>query len=201
MDILKLNNDSMELVVEQAVKALEEGQVLACPTDTIYGLLADATNKEAVGKVFDIKEREKQNALPVFVRDIEAAEELAVIEKKEFLEKHWPGKVTVVLKSRGVLPSIMGTVETIGLRVPDYLFLKLVLNKFEDPLTGTSANISGTESLSSAKEVISQFKDRKYKPDIMIDAGQLPFSKPSSVVDLTGKEPIIIREGDLQNLW
>ncbi len=201
MDILKLNEENMESVVEQAVEALKQGKVLVCPTDTVYGLVADATNKKAVQRVFDIKGREEKEALPVFVRDITMAKEYAVVIKEEFLQKHWPGKVTFILKSRGVLPVIMGTAEKIGLRVPDYAFLGLILKNVGVPITGTSANVSGQPSLSSAKEVIAQFEGQEHQADIIIDAGVLPFSEPSSVVDLTGREPVIIRKGAVLEIW
>lgn len=202
MDVWKLNQDNTELIAQQAVDALYAGKVIACPTDTVYGLVADATNEEAVHKIFSIKGRESGKAIPIFVRDIEEAKELAFIESEQekALQTYWPGKVTVLLKSKGRLPRVTGTTETIGLRVPDYPLLELILKKAGVPLTGTSANLSSMPSLSSGADVLSQFKDREYTPDILIDAGKLPLSEPSSVVDLTGIAKKILRQGAVQNL-
>ena len=198
MNILKLTEKNMESVAEQAVTALQGGKVLVCPTDTVYGLLCDATNEKAVKKVFSIKGREEGRALPIFVRDIVMAKELSFVVKEELLDTYWPGKVTVVLKSRGVLPSIAGTAEKIGLRIPKYPLLDVILKKVGVPLTGTSANLSGRPSLSSIGEIVLEFKGKEYQPDIIIDAGVLPFSKPSSVVDLIDEEPVIIRKGAVE---
>ena len=181
----------------EAVRALKKGKVVACPTDTVYGFLADATNAKAVSKIFKIKGREKGKPIPIFVSSIEMAKSLANIDarKENFLKKVWPGKVTVVFESKDALPKELGAQKTIGLRIPKYEFLNLLLNSYGKPLTGTSANLSGMPSLSDSKEVVAQFKNRKYKPDIIIEAGKLPESLPSTVVDYTGKRKKVLRKG------
>lgn len=178
------------------VQALKKGKVLACPTDTVYGLIADATNKKAVGKVLLIKGREKTKSLPIFVKDIGMAKKFAKVSplQEKFLRKVWPGKVTVVLESRGILPKETGTQESIGLRIPNHALVSQILEAFQRPLTGTSANLSGMPSLSDSKEVIAQFGARKYQPDLVIDAGGLAKAKPSKVVDITGTRHKILRK-------
>ena|SRR3989344_4580207 len=185
MQIWKLEHG--EHFVRKAVSALEKGKVLVVPTDTVYGLLADATNKRAVAKVFQIKKRSPNKPFPLFVRDRAMAKKLAKVTplQERFLKKAWPGKVTAVLESR--------TTGTIGLRIPKYPFILNLLKAFPKPLTGTSANIAGKEPARSIEEVVSQFAKRKHKPDIVLDVGVLPFSKPSKVVDLTGKKRTILR--------
>src|SRR3989344_3534611 len=111
-----------------------------------------------------------------------------------FIGKVWPGKVTVILASRSKLPKELGTAKTIGLRIPKYRFLNLLLEAYGKPLTGTSANLSGTPSLSDSKEIIAQFQNRKHKPDTVLDAGVLPKSKPSKIIDITGVKHIILRK-------
>lgn len=182
--------------IQEAVQALKKGKVLACPTDTVYGFIADATNTKAVRKIFQIKGREKGKPIPIFVKDIATAKSLAKIGRSQeaFLKKVWPGKVTVILESKNKLPKELGTAKTIGLRVPKYKFLKLLLEAYGKPLTGTSANLSGTPSLSDSKGIIAQFQSRKYKPDIVLDAGVLRKSKSSKVVDITGVKHIILRK-------
>lgn len=197
MRIIKLSKENLSLVAKEALLALRKGEVLACPTDTVYGLVADATNAKAIEKIFLIKRRDPHKPIPVFVKDMRMAKTLSHIKKEqeEFLRRVWPGKVTAVLKSKNRLPKELGTSEKIGLRIPKHHFIKLLLQKFCRPLTGTSANISGLPSALSGKEVISQFQRKKHQPDMVIDGGELPFSLPSTVVDLTGKKKKILRKG------
>jgi len=185
MQIWKLERG--ERFAKKAAAALKKGKVLVCPTDTVYGLLADATNKRALRKVFQIKQRSPNKPLPLFVRDIAMAKKLAKVRplQEHFLKKAWPGKVTAVLESK--------TKGTIGLRIPKYPFIQNLLRVFPRPVTGTSANIAGKEPTRSIEEVVSQFEKRKHQPDIVINGGKLPFSKPSKVIDLTSSKKKILR--------
>jgi len=181
MEIIKPN-------LKKAVKSIREGKVLVCPTDTVYGLVADATNEKAVEKIYKIKKRSREKPIPIFVKDIEMAKSLAKIspDQEKFLKKVWPGKITVVLQSKDK--------GTIGLRIPKYKFLLDLIKHIDRPLTGTSANISGKPPSTKIKEVISQFKSQKYQLDLILDAGNLPKSKPSTVLDLTKFPPKILRQ-------
>ena len=180
-----------------AVAALKKGCVLICPTDTVYGLVADAQNSEAVKKLFSIKKRQKDKPIPLFVKDIAAAKKLAFITKEQeaFLKQVWPGKTTVVLKRRKTtLPRILfGRKKTIGLRIPDHPLISFLLKELNRPLTGTSANISGRPPSTSIREITKQFAGQKEQPDLVIDEGILPRSASSKVVDITGKKPKILR--------
>ena len=196
MQSSSLSQQDFPRVVQKAATALLKGKVLVCPTDTVYGLLADATSKKAVQKVFLVKGREKGKPLPIFVKDIAMAKTLAKVSplKEKYMKKVWPGKVTLVLKSRGVLPRETGTAQRIGLRIPKHTFVQQLLKKVNKPLTGTSANLAGKQPLVSAAEVAGVFKKRKHKPDIVIDAGRLPGSRPSKVVDMSGGKTKILRK-------
>jgi len=203
MELLKIRQGNLEGIVRKAVKFIKKGKVLICPTDTVYGLVADATNKKAVEKLFKIKKRSKQKPVPVFVKDIGMAKKLALIDKKQekFLVKAWPGKITVVLKrsrlrrgfgGRGKIYGI--NKKTIGLRIPKYKLINTLLEKVNRPLTGTSANLSCRPASVKMKEVLKQFKNQKYQPDLIFNAGNLPKSRPSKVIDLTGKKEKILRK-------
>ncbi len=167
--------------MEEIVNVLKKGGVVVFPTDTVYGLLADYTCEEAVKKVYQIKKRDKK-PLPIFVKDIKMAKKLALIDKKQeaFLKKVWPGKITVILPTKK---------ETIALRIPNYPLLNELLVKFNKPLTGTSANLSGQGSLTKIKEVKEQMKEA----DLIFDAGDLPESLPSTIISLLDYK--IIRKG------
>ena len=186
--------------VEKAVEYLERGQVVMCPTDTVYGLLADATNEKAVEKIFEIKKRDKRKAIPIFVKDIKTAKKFALMDKnlEEFLDEIWPGKITVALKRKkncGLPKLLFGGKKTIGLRIPDYKLIKEILKKINKPLTGTSANISGRTSSTKIKEILEQFKEAEIKPDLVLNGGNLPKSFPSTVVDFSKDKPKIVRKG------
>jgi L-threonylcarbamoyladenylate synthase len=188
----------MRRMISRIVKGLKRGKVILCPTDTVYGLVADSTNKRAVEKIFKIKNRPKNKPLPIFIRNLRMARELAEIDKEQerFLKKAWPGKVTAVLKKKTKKPNrrIYGVDrKTIALRIPNYKLVLDLIKKINRPLTGTSANISRKPPSTKVKEVLRQFKEEKYLPDLIINAGNLPKNKPSLVIDLTKEPPKILR--------
>lgn len=199
MEILNLNQKNLPKIIKRLTKSLKQANVIVCPTDTVYGLIADATNKKAVKKLFKIKKRDFKKPVPIFVKDIEMAKKLAFVNKEQekFLKKAWPGKVTAVLKLKIVNSKlkIYGIEKkTIALRIPKYKFIQELLKRVNRPLTGTSANISGKPASTKIKEVISQFRKEKLQPDLIINAGNLKKNKPSTVIDLTLTPPTILRE-------
>lgn len=183
-------------MLKEAIKAIKQGKVIVCPTDTVYGLIADATSKKAVERIFKIKKRERKNPIPVFVKDIKMAKKLAKIDKKQekFLKSVWPGKVTAVLEKKKTKKIYGVDKKTIALRIPRYRLVNELLKKLSLPLTGTSANISGKSSATEIKKILAQFKNQKYQPDLIINAGDLPRNKPSKVLDLTVFPPKILRQ-------
>ena len=196
MKIIKINFSRYQQITSAVEIAIKQGKIIVCPTDTVYGLACDAANEKAVRRLFEIKNRPLNKSVPIFVKDIKMAKRMAFIDKRqeEFLRKYWPGRVTVVLKSRNKLPKSLGAEKTIGLRIPNYKFINDVLKKVNRPLTGTSANISGQPASGDIKEVLRQFKNRRYKPDLVIDAGRLPKRKPSKIIDLIVYPPKILRK-------
>jgi len=196
MEILKLEPENLAETIKKAAKSIKEGRIIISPTDTVYGFVADATNKKAVEKLFKIKKRKKEKPIPIFVKNIEMAKKLVLIDKEQekFLKKVWPGKVTVVLERKKGQNLYGLDRKTVAIRIPDYRFLNILLKKINRPLTGTSANISGKPTSTKIKEVINQFKNQKHQPDLIIDAGNLPKNRPSKVVDLRGRKIKILRE-------
>lgn len=189
MQVLKPNN------ITELVTALKNGAVLVLPTDTIYGLVCDASKEKAVEKIFEIKKRNREKPLPVFVRDIEMAKQYAEINEKQeqFLKENWPGAVTVVLKTKAGLSPLVYKNGTIALRQPDYKLVLDMLKLFGKPLAQTSANISGLETPNKIEEIIKQFENQSVQPDIMIGGGELPMRKPSKIVDLTEEGRKVLR--------
>ena len=195
MKILLLTPDNLSEIITTTIQTLKEGGVIVAPTDTVYGMLADATNELAIKKLYKIKDRSEDKALPIFVRDITMAQELAIIsqEQQSYLEKNWPGKVTTILERKDGIKIFGVENKTIALRIPSYPFINLLLEKINLPLSGTSANISGEPSSTKIDEILKQFENKEIHPDLIINAGDLEESQPSTIVDLTEADFKIVR--------
>jgi L-threonylcarbamoyladenylate synthase len=206
MEQIKIKNIKNGLENREMKKILEvlgRGGVIASPTDTVYGFLADARNEKAADRIFEIKGRLKEKALPVFVASFKMLNEIAVIKNKKvlsFLKENWPGKITAVLPLRdsgGYICSFKGT---IAVRMPDSALILKIIERFGGPITGTSANISGRPEHLKIKNLIKEFKKMSVKPDLVLNGGDLPESRPSTVVDLTGWPLKILRQGAVKVL-
>ena len=197
MKTVGLTENSFKKVLSRAERILCSGGVIVVPTDTVYGIIGDATRPEVIKKIFAMKGRVAEKALPIFVKSVADARKYAYISdaKAVFLEKAWPGPVTVVFRHKEKLPKVLtGGKDTIGMRTPHHLFILELLSRLDFPLAETSANISGMLAARSAKNVEIYFGKAKIRPDLVIDGGEAT-GKPSVVIDFTGKEPVILRTG------
>jgi len=188
MKIVAQNN-----TLSEAIKNLKIGKIIICPTDTIYGFLADASNKRSVDKIYKIKKRVKSKPLPVFVKDFRIAKELAEIDKKQekIIKRYWPGKYTFILKRKKGVKLYDGAKDTIALRIPKYKFLNNLLKKVNKPLVQTSVNISGKSPIKKIGDMMKQFN----KSDLLIiDGGNIKNSKSSKIIDLTKTKIKILRK-------
>jgi L-threonylcarbamoyladenylate synthase len=199
MNVLHLTDRNVSAIVDEVVRHLKRGAVLAIPTDTVYGLACDAMNEGAVKKLFAIKGRSMSSGLPVFVKDIAEAKRAAIFDERveSFLDEVWPGPMSVVLRKRSRIPDIItGGLSTVALRIPDHPFVLKLLEVYPHPITGTSANVSGHDALSTATDVQRDFNGRTKQPDVLVDGGELPPSRPSTIIDLTNpKNPRPLRMG------
>lgn len=195
MEIIKITNKNQKEVVKKAADFIRQGKVVVFPTDTVYGLISDAGNKKAVNRIFQIKKRDNKKSLPIFIKTINIAKNLAITDSVQtsLLKKYWPGKITVILK-RKVSKKLYGIdKKNIALRVPKYKPLNELLEKLGFPLVQTSANISGINPITSIKEAILQFNNNHIKPDLLIDGGKL-LGKSSKVIDLTVNPYKVLRK-------
>ena len=182
--------------IELAARLLREGGVVAIPTDTLYGLAADAFNAAAIERVFAIKERPEGLALPVLLANMEqlplAARELP--DTARVLAKaYWPGPLTLVLRrAEGLPPRLTAGADTVAARVPAHPAPRELARRLGRPITGTSANISGSPDPQSLDELRLQVGERV---DCVVSIGPVPAGTASTIVDLTGDTPKIIREG------
>ena len=181
--------------IERGISILKQGGLVAFPTDTVYGLGAGANNQQAVAKVYQVKERPKDMALPLLLAHTSQINEVAYpVPPIAWLlaDKFLPGALTIVLyKSNSVLDIVTGGGSTVAVRIPAHP-VPVALAEDLGPIVGTSANLSGKPSALTADEVCSQFGDRI---DLVIDGGRCPGGRESTIVDVTGEVPVVLREG------
>lgn len=182
MEIVKLDKKNLDT----AVKALNLGKVIIFPTDTVYGFLALADNKKAVNKIYKIKNRPKSKPLPIFIKDLKMARSLAEISERQekILKKCWPGKYTFVLNKKN-------SKKTIALRIPKFNYLNDLLKRINKPLSQTSVNISGQESLRKVEDIKNNFNNYKI---LFLSVGDLKKSQPSKILDLTKDKIELLRK-------
>lgn len=185
--------------IYEAVSVLREGGAVVFPTDTLYALGVDATSKEAVKRLFQIKNRPASRPVPIFVKDIAMAKRYAYVDygKDKILEKLWPGAVTVVLYKKTLLPDLLTAGgNTVGVRVPDHEIPRLLVKALNSPITATSANISDKAPSGKIAEIMRQFRERDIQPDLVLDMGDLPQGRvASTVIDLSKEIPKVLRTG------
>jgi len=193
-----LNNFPLDIQqqIERGISILRQGGIVAFPTDTVYGLGAWAGNQRAVERVYQVKERPCSMALPLLLahtcqisKVTEPVPQIAWLLAHNFL----PGALTLVLyKSKSVPDIIVAGGKTVAVRVPAHPIPVALVEGLGAPIVGTSANLSGKPSSLTADEVYSQFGD---KIDLVIDGGRCPGGKESTLVDVTGEVPVVLREG------
>jgi L-threonylcarbamoyladenylate synthase len=186
----------MEKLVERAIRILKNGGIVAFPTDTIYGLGANAFNEDAVLRIYEAKARPRNFALTLLLADTSQIKLVAENIPKmawKLAEEFMPGALTIVLnKSMAVSNMITGEGNTVAVRIPNHPVPIALVKGLGAPITGTSANISGGNNPLTAEDV---FKQLRYKVDMIIDGGRCPIGVSSTVLDLTINPPKIIREG------
>jgi L-threonylcarbamoyladenylate synthase len=200
-EILKISADSPQRsVVDYAAGFIKRGDVVAIPTDTFYGLSADPFNLAAIERVFQIKGRPENRALPILVDSIEQAVELARDIPDAFLtlaQKFWPGALTIVVEATHRLPlKVTGNSGRVALRWADSRIATALIGSVGGPITGTSANLSGHPSCSSATALAEQLGERL---PLILDSGDTNGTLASTIVRVDGDEWTIIREGALPN--
>lgn len=193
--ILPLQDPS---ALAKAIDVLMAGGLVAFPTDTIYGIGAFVFNEQAVGKIYEVKGRGPEKAIPVLAGEMSQLERItAGMNQWEMrvAEHFWPGPLTLVLPRHPSIPNAVSSLPTIGVRIPDFL-LTLDFLKLTGPLAVSSANIIGQGGASTAAGVMNQFEN---KIDLILDGGVTPGGMLSTVVDCSSGEPLILREGQISH--
>lgn len=182
--------------ISSALEILKQGKLVAFPTETVYGLGALAFDGDAVEGIYAAKDRPIEKAIPILLGGLEDLEKVAANVPSmatNLASRFWPGPLTLVVPKHPNLPDIVSASPTVGVRVPDHSVAHALLTA-AGPMAVTSANISGQASPKTAGDVYHQLNGRI---PIILDGGESPGGVPSTVVDCTGAEPVILREGPI----
>jgi len=192
--VIKLTEDNEQESVRTAADTIKNGGLVIYPTETSYGIAADATNEEAVKKVFKVKNRPFSKPIPIIIDSIERMEKCGVLgERSRFIaEKFMPGPLTLIIDKKG-LPDVLNPKE-IAFRISSHPIAFKLSKSTGCPITSTSANLSGEPPLYRVDDVITVFRG---KVDVILDYGDLPKIKPSTIADLRAETVKIIREGPI----
>ena len=193
--IVKLVNETS---IAEAAKIIREGGVIGMPTETVYGLGADALNEQAVLSIFEAKNRPADNPLIVHVASLE---EIATLVReipesaKLLMEAFWPGPMTLILPKAACIPNAVSAgLDTVGIRMPDSDAARALIRVSGRPIAAPSANRSGKPSPTTAQHVL---EDMDGRIPMILDGGECEVGVESSVIDVTGETPIILRPGGI----
>ncbi|MBT9170911.1 MAG: Threonylcarbamoyl-AMP synthase [Actinobacteria bacterium] len=184
--------------IKEAAALIRKGGLVAFPTETVYGLGADALNPLAVVRIFEVKNRPRFDPLIVHLADFSSTEKLcsSVDERaRKLMEKFWPGPLTLVLPKTEVVPDIVTAgLPTVAIRMPAHPVALRLIEEAGTPIAAPSANPFGYLSPTTAEHVREQLGERV---DLILEGGKCPIGVESTVIELTGKEPLLLRPGGL----
>ena len=182
--------------IPRALEILRAGGLVAFPTDTVYGLGCLAFDQAAIESIYVAKDRPLEKAIPILIADVDDLDRVAydVPElARRLASRFWPGPLTLVVPKRVDLPAAVSATATVGVRVPDHEAARTLL-RAAGPMAVTSANLSGRASPRAVSEVIAQLNGRI---PLVLDGGETRGGVPSTVVDVSGARPVILREGPI----
>lgn len=192
MKILKTNQNEVDKnIIDEAVKVLADGGVILYPTDTVYGLGANIFNRKAVKKVYNIKKRSYLKPVSLLVSSKDAIPLVSKVSLNQlnFIDKYLPGPYTFILKKSKIVPRhLTSGSANVGVRVPKSEIACSLAKIF--PITTTSANLSNKDTLDTPEEILKQLG---CEVDLIIDVGPLNSGNPSTIIDLTGEEPVFVK--------
>ncbi|MDI6826530.1 MAG: L-threonylcarbamoyladenylate synthase [Candidatus Aenigmarchaeota archaeon] len=197
--IIKLSEKSFKIdEIKIAVETIINGGLVAFPTETVYGLGANAFNIEAVEKIYEVKGRPKDNPFIVHIADKKDVSKLASeipVKAERLMKKFWPGPLTLIFKKSKVVPDVATAgLDTVAIRMPDNKIASALIKESKVPIAAPSANLAGKPSPTSAEHVIN---DLYGKIDVIIDSGKTRIGVESTVLDLTTHPPTLLRPGGI----
>lgn len=182
--------------IEKAGSIIKSGGLVAFPTETVYGLGANALDEKAVTKIFEAKGRPQDNPLIIHINYITDLQKYAYVQDDrvyKLLERFWPGPLTVVLKKRSIVPDIISAgLDTVAVRCPSHPIARALINSAGVPIAAPSANTSGRPSPTKASHV---YSDLNGKIDMILDGGSCDIGVESTVLSLAAQAPVLLRPG------
>ncbi len=194
VEIIKINSKNLDLEsIKKAAKVIRKGGLIVYPTDTLYGLGADALDSKSVKKVIDVKGRDPDKPISIAFENLDQAKKYSKFNSLalKIAEKFLPGPLTLILYQKKKIPKELNPDNKIRVRIIGHPVVEALLKEAKVPITSTSANLSDGKSPVTAKEAIRQIGN---KVDLVLDAGKCRYSKPSTVVDCSNKIEVV-REG------
>jgi len=186
-------------VIQGASQALSQGNLIAFPTETVYGLGADATNPDAVKRIYEVKGRPSDHPLIVHIASLDQMDQWAIDIPEyaiQLARDFWPGPMTLVLKRNTKAKDfITGGQDTVALRVPAHPIALSLLQEFKEGIAAPSANRFGSVSPTTAEAVEEELKDYLSPQDLILDGGQCLVGVESTIIDCTKQTPFILRPG------
>lgn len=184
--------------MKEIVEVIKKGGVVIMPTDTIYGIIADATNECAIQRVYEMKKRNENKPMLMLVNSIEMLEKyvnsINDVERK-LIDELWPGALTIIFRKRNVSDLLTGGLDTVGIRFPDNKLLIDIMNELNVPLLSTSVNVSGDESATCINNINKLILDNV---DYVYDVGECK-GEPSTIVVVNDNELKVLREGVIKS--
>lgn len=182
--------------IQRALDMLRDGEIVALPTDTVYGIMADGYNADAIEKLFIAKDRPSHKAIQILIADATDLERVAARvspQARTLAETFFPGGLTLVVEARDDLPkNLRADTNTIGVRLPDAPLVRDIARALGRPLAATSANRSGGANPRTAEDV---WRDLDGRLPLILDGGATPDNVPSTVLDCTVVPPRVLRAG------
>ncbi len=181
-------------LIRRAAMVLAEGGIICYPTDTVYGVGCDIFNKKAIERVYRLKGKGRRDPLSFICPNLQGIAQYAHVSDYAYrvMRRLLPGPYTVVLPATRVVPDIlMSNRKTVGIRVPDNRICLMLLEEFGKPIVSTSASLAGGEILHEPEAIAEALGPHI---DLFLDSGPSGL-EPSTVIDLTGEEPVVLREG------
>ncbi|MCK5515288.1 MAG: threonylcarbamoyl-AMP synthase [Desulfobulbaceae bacterium] len=194
--LFTINPENPQLrLIEQVIKQVKSGAIICYPTDTGYGIGCDLFSQKAIKRIIQLKKRPKQKPFSFMCSDLTHISQYAHVSNSAYrlLKRNLPGPYTFVLPGTKLVPKIMATKQkTVGIRVPAHPICKLLIETLGNPVINTSVLLDEEENSLSEPFQIEQYLTNRV--DIIIDGGNI-FPDPSSIIDLTGDFPVVLREG------
>lgn len=185
--------------IDEIVEVLRRDGVIVYPTETFYGLGANVFSARAIQEVYRLKKREAIKPLSVVISDISMLDQIVSEIPPLFrplISEYWPGPLTIILKASLKVPKELQGEGTIGVRLTGHTWVRSLVSRAHFPITATSANISGEKEISSPNKTKELYEG---KVDLIVDGGVTQGIVPSTVVDMSEKEPLLVREGGISS--